>query len=53
MVDSKDKKIAGSIIISCTCKHDFQDKTYGKGNRVANMTRNGYRCTVCMAMRSK
>lgn len=37
-------------IIQCTCKHDFQDKTYGKGNRVANTldkTGGGARCTVC------
>jgi hypothetical protein len=42
-----DKKIAGSVIRSCICKHDFQDKTYGKQQRVKNMCVKGYRCTVC------
>ena len=38
---------------SCTCKHDYQDKKYGKGKRVANPTTRSignktiYRCTVC------
>jgi len=35
-------------IIKCNCKNDWQDETYGFGNRVANETRNGqFRCTVC------
>lgn len=38
----------GMKIISCTCKHDYQDRTYGQGKRVANiMKNNGLRCTVC------
>ena len=43
-------------ILPCTCHYDFQDKTYGKGNRVFNLTAkkasgqdNGvWRCTVCL-----
>ena len=44
------------MIKKCGCTEDkggnkaganFQDKKYGKGNRVANETNNGYRCTVC------
>lgn len=31
----------------CTCKHDAQDKMYGKGNRLMNEYNKGYRCTVC------
>lgn len=35
----------------CTCSHEFQDKTYGKQNRVMNEvgkgSTTGYRCTVC------
>lgn len=31
----------------CTCKHDAQDKIYGKGNRLMNEYSKGYRCTVC------
>ncbi len=38
------------MIKSCKCKHDYQDKKYGKGKRVANKTTKGsYRCTVCKA----
>lgn len=35
------------MILRCTCKHEFQDKRYGKGKRVFNKTTTGYRCTVC------
>jgi len=45
-------------ILHCYCKHPFQDKRYGKGRRVHNLTgKNGkglspiYRCTVCKAER--
>lgn len=37
----------------CTCHHEWQDKTYGRGNRVHNRARGlfsgkgGWRCTVC------
>lgn len=39
-------------ILSCTCKNDFQDKEYGKGQRVHNPSvkdgkSKGNRCTVC------
>lgn len=40
-------------IRKCDCKHDFQDKRYGAGQRVMNETRKGsgdkkgVRCTVC------
>lgn len=35
-------------ILKCTCKHEFQDKTYGKDMRVHNRTKDGKaRCTVC------
>lgn len=39
-------------IFQCSCKNEFQDKTYGKGNRVMNPMGkadkiSGYRCTVC------
>lgn len=36
------------IIKKCTCAHEFQDKTYGKGMRVFNPSEKGKpRCTVC------
>jgi hypothetical protein len=34
-------------VFSCTCKHEFQDKTYGAGKRVFNLGKTGYKCTVC------
>jgi len=36
-------------IMSCTCKHDFQDKEYGKQQRVHNYAEKklAFRCTVC------
>ena len=36
-------------IMKCTCKHEYQDKKYGKQNRVFNqkVKANEYRCTVC------
>jgi hypothetical protein len=37
-------------IMKCTCKHEFQDKTYGRGNRVHNIGRGTSPkavCTVC------
>jgi hypothetical protein len=42
--------------VLCKCASDFQDKTYGKGVRVANRTAKNYgessdaRCTVCGAV---
>lgn len=37
-------------VIKCTCEHQFQDETYGKSFRLANMMGSvvpKYRCTVC------
>lgn len=31
----------------CDCKYPYQDALYGYGYRVKNVTKNGYRCTVC------
>jgi hypothetical protein len=41
--------------VACLCKHEQQDKMYGSGIRVANLTQKGtgnmdtryVRCTVC------
>lgn len=42
-------------VITCKCNHAFQDKEYGKKNRLHNkcksndkLTREVYRCTVCL-----
>lgn len=40
-------------IMPCTCRHEFQDRTYGAGKRVHNYApgnrtkRDEWRCTVC------
>ena len=38
-------------VVKCTCKHEFQDKKYGKGMRLANQGAvnfgDKFRCTVC------
>lgn len=44
-----------TIIVPCSCKHQYQDRLYGAGNRVHNDpghngagNKNGKsRCTVC------
>ena len=37
-----------AIIKQCSCQNDFQDKRYGKGNRVMNETKDAkLRCTAC------
>jgi len=45
------KKTSGGKVIRCTCKHDFQDRTFGESMRFMNQTTKGdgktYRCTVC------
>jgi len=45
-----------TAILTCDCKHEFQDKTYGKGKRLHNRLNNTkdtrkWRCTVCGSMR--
>lgn len=47
-------------IISCQCKHEYQDKLYGNNKRVYNKTvkgttpdTQGYRCTVCSSLSTK
>lgn len=40
------------MIMKCNCKHDYQDKKHGYGNRVHNETGSGQgRCTVCKTVR--
>ena len=35
------------MVIKCKCTHEYQDKKYGRGNRVYVPTAKGARCTVC------
>lgn len=32
---------------TCTCANAFQDREYGRGMRLANQTKKGWRCTSC------
>lgn len=36
-----------TTIKTCKCKHEYQDKVYGKGNRVHNPGPKSITCTVC------
>jgi len=49
--------MSGTKIMKCKCVHTFQDKTYGKGNRVHNVKQRDskiqYRCTVCGNVREE
>ncbi len=39
----------GTLVAVCTCAHKFQDKEYGSGRRLHNISGKGTkrRCTVC------
>ena len=46
-----EKDIGRYVIKKCICKHAFQDRRYGKGNRVHTTKDNGSNiCTVCKAV---
>jgi hypothetical protein len=37
-----------TVIMKCSCSHEFQDAVYGKGMRVHNVNTKGQAfCTVC------
>jgi len=42
-----------TTIKSCNCQHEWQDKKYGKGNRLHNLSKSkspgvkAWTCTVC------
>lgn len=46
-------------ILPCTCEHEFQDNTYGKGMRLHNVSQGGTNkgivafCTVCSPRQPK
>lgn len=45
-------------VLACTCKSEYQDKRYGKGQRVMNPLTdkkypNTHRCTVCSKVRAE
>lgn len=46
-----------TAVLKCNCKHNYQDKRYGKGKRVMNYSSKSsstsmrtYRCTVCESL---
>ena len=41
------EEMSETKILKCDCKHDVQDKIYGKGNRLHNKGLKQYTCTVC------
>jgi len=45
----KIEKTGGTVIVSCTCKSEYQDRIYGKGKRLANTSfdRKKGKCVVC------
>jgi hypothetical protein len=51
--------MADAMILKCTCKHNYQDKTYGVNMRVHTPMATGkdtppkFRCTVCRTERGK
>lgn len=38
---------AGCKIMNCSCSHESQDTLHGKGKRLHNPFKKGFRCTVC------
>ena len=36
-----------AVIKGCSCKHDYQDQVYGKGQRVHNEGKALITCSVC------
>lgn len=55
---SEGGSLAKTKVMKCSCEHQGQDRMYGKGNRLFNVTIKGkqgpevYRCTICGKERS-
>lgn len=47
----------GAKVVKCSCRSEFQDKTYGSGLRLHNYALNafnktgGWRCSVCLTLK--
>ncbi|MEL6181549.1 MAG: hypothetical protein AAFS10_21505 [Myxococcota bacterium] len=42
-----------TVILKCSCTNAWQDRTYGEGFRVFNVSPKGFvRCTVCATTRT-
>ena len=46
-IGNKDRTASPTKVMECVCESAFQDKRYGKDQRVHNPYAKGYRCTVC------
>ena len=44
--------MGGFQLLRCTCVHAFQDERYGPQVRVFNLCKDGWRCTVCGAVKA-
>jgi len=44
---SKDHTTKNPKPMECVCASEYQDKRYGKGMRLHNPTKDGWRCSVC------
>jgi hypothetical protein len=38
---------SGTTVKPCSCASEYQDRRYGKGNRVFNLSAKAATCTVC------
>lgn len=53
MKAGKSLKYAAPELRACTCRHEYQERRYGRWLRVHNLTQKGpgssqvWRCTVC------
>lgn len=52
-VPATTKMPKGASVYACNCEHKFQDKQYGKGQRLMNEAKEGPRCTVCSKVKGK
>jgi len=50
-MEDKGYSARSTAVKECTCKHEFQDKRYGKNMRLMNPIKEksdcNWRCTVC------
>ena len=50
---TKDHTAKDTRIMACSCRHEYQDRRYGQGQRVHNPRKEGkYACTVCDNIKS-
>ena len=51
---NNDHTVKSPKVMFCPCEHEYQDKRYGKNNRLHNPKKEGkYGCTVCGKVKDK